>query len=51
MEKHLRIFFIALLALLILAAVLPVAASVLYDGPVRLTLSSAPYIQEYSSNG
>jgi len=42
MEKRLRIFFIALLALLLLATVLPVAASVLYDGPVRLTLSSGP---------
>ena len=40
MEKRLRIFFIALLALLILAAVLPVAASVLYDGPVVLTMPS-----------
>lgn len=40
MEKRLRIFFVALLTLLLLAAVLPVAASVLYDGPVRLTLSS-----------
>lgn len=42
MEKRLRIFFIALLTLLILAAILPVAASVLYDGPVVLTLSSGP---------
>ena len=42
MEKRLRIFFVALLALLILAAFLPVAASVLYDGPVVLTLSSGP---------
>ena len=42
MKKHLRIFFIALLTLLILAAVLPVAASVLYDGPVVLTISSGP---------
>ena len=42
MEKRLRIFFVALLTLLILAAVLPVAASVLYDGPVVLTLSSGP---------
>ena len=40
MEKRLRIFFVALLVLLILAAVLPVAASVLYDGPVVLRLSS-----------
>ena len=42
MEKRLRIFFVALLTLLILAAVLPVAASLLYDGPVVLTISSGP---------
>ena len=40
MEKCLRIFFVALLALLILAIILPVAASVLYDGPVVLTMPS-----------
>lgn len=42
MENRLRIFFIALLALLLLATVLPVAASLLYDGPLVLTLSSGP---------
>ena len=42
MEKRLRIFFIALLALLLLAVILPVAASLLYDGPVVLTISSGP---------
>ena len=44
MKNHLRILLIALLTLLILATVLHVAASVLYDGPVVLTLSagSAP---------
>lgn len=42
MKNHFRIFLITLLTLLILAAVLHVAACVLYDGPVVLTLSVGP---------